>query len=101
VNYILKRAVTAAAEGALSLRGRSVTPHLLRHTTAMDLLQSGVDLTTIRSVLGHASEETTHHYVEANTEMKRAALAKGHHDEAAAIAKYEPPDELFALLESL
>ncbi|MBZ4329706.1 tyrosine-type recombinase/integrase [Corallococcus sp. AS-1-12] len=101
VNHILARAVNEAAAKAPSLRGRSVTPHLLRHTTAMDMLQSGVDLTTIRSVLGHASEETTHHYVEANTEMKRAALAKGQHDEAAALDKYEPPDELLALLEKL
>jgi len=101
VNHILERAVSMAVKNAPSLRGRSVTPHLLRHTTAMDLLQSGVDLTTIRSVLGHASEETTHHYVEANTEMKRAALAKGHHDEAAAMERYEPPDELLALLERL
>lgn len=101
VNHILERAVSEAAKTTLSLRGRSVTPHLLRHTTAMDLLQAGVDLTTIRSVLGHASEETTHHYVEANTEMKRAALAKGQSDEEAAIEKYEPPDELLALLEKL
>jgi site-specific recombinase XerD len=101
VNHILERAVSAAATNAPTLKGRPVTPHLLRHTTAMDLLQSGVDLTTIRSVLGHASEETTHHYVEANTEMKRAALAKGHHDEAAAMERYEPPDELLAFLERL
>jgi site-specific recombinase XerD len=101
VNHILERAVSVAATNAPTLRGRSVTPHLLRHTTAMDLLQAGVDLTTIRSVLGHASEETTHHYVEASTEMKRAALAKGHEDESAAMARYEPPDELLALLEKL
>lgn len=101
VNHILARAVSEAAAKAPSLPGRRVTPHLLRHTTAMDLLQSGVDLTTIRSMLGHASEETTHHYVEANTEMKRAALAKGQHNEAAALDKYEPPDGLLALLEKL
>lgn len=101
VNHILARAVRAATTSAPSLRRRSVTPHLLRHTTAMDLLQAGVDLTTIQSLLGHSSTETTHHYVEANTEMKRAALAKGQHDEEAAMAKYEPSDELLALLERL
>lgn len=101
VTHILARAVNAASERAPSLRGRSVTPHLLRHTNAMGLLQSGVDLPTIQSWLGHASEATTHLYVEANTEMKRAAMAKGQHDEQAALAKYEPPDALLAMLEKL
>lgn len=101
VTHILARAASAATARAPSLGGHRVSPHLLRHTNAMDLLQSGVDLTTIQSWLGHASEATTHLYVEANTEMKRAAMAKGQHNEDAAIAKYEPPDALLALLENL
>src|SRR5215831_4749609 len=101
VNHILARALSTATKTTPSLRRRPVSPHLLRHTMAMSLLQSGVDLVTIASWLGHSSVETTHFYVEANTEMKRAALAKGQHDEHAAIAKYEPPDELLALLEKL
>ena len=55
----------------------------------MHLLQAGVDLTTIQSWLGHASVNTTHHYVEADLEMKRRALA------------HQPTDALLALLESL
>lgn len=100
VNHILARAVGATLRSTPSLRGRSVSPHLLRHTTAMHLLQSGVDIATIQAWLGHSSLDTTHLYIEANTEMKRAALAKGQHDDVT-IEKYEPPDALLALLESL
>jgi integrase/recombinase XerD len=100
VQHILARAVRAATKNAPDLRERSVSPHVLRHTTGMHLLQSGVDLPTIQSWLGHASVTTTHLYVEADLEMKRAALAKGQHDEAA-VAKYEPPDAVLALLENL
>lgn len=101
ITHILARAVKAAAsKTAPGLRVRRVSPHVLRHTNGMHHLQSGVDLATIQSLLGHASIATTHLYVEANTEMKRAALAKGQHDDAA-VTKYEPPDAVLALLEKL
>ncbi len=51
-----------------------MSPHTLRHTTAMHLLQSGVDVTVIALWLGHESTETTHQYVEADLEMKRRML---------------------------
>ena len=51
-------------------------PHTFRHTTAMHLLQSGVELTVIRSWLGHVDIATTHGYVEIDMEMKRKALEK-------------------------
>jgi site-specific recombinase XerD len=51
-----------------------ISPHTFRHTTALHLLQSGVDITVVRSWLGHASIETTHEYVEIDMEAKRAAL---------------------------
>ena len=57
-----------------SLFTRKVTPHTWRHTTAMHLLQSNVDLNMIRSWLGHASIETTNGYVEIDLEMKRKTL---------------------------
>ena len=57
-----------------SLFTRKVTPHTWRHTTAMHLLQSNVDLNMIRSWLGHASIETTNDYVEIDLEMKRKTL---------------------------
>jgi site-specific recombinase XerD len=52
-----------------------VTPHVIRHTTAMHLLQSGVDITTIAAWLGHAQLSTTHGYVEIDLRMKQAAVA--------------------------
>ena len=72
----LRAAVAAAAERCPGLRGKKVSPHTLRHTTAMHLLQSGVDITVIALWLGHESTVTTHHYVEANLAMKDEALAK-------------------------
>jgi len=58
-----------------SLHGRRISPHTLRHTTAMHLLQAGVDLTVIALWLGHESPVTTHGYVEADLSMKERALA--------------------------
>jgi len=59
-----------------SLAKRKLSPHSLRHTAAMHLLQSHVDITTIALWLGHATPATTHHYVELDLTMKRAALQK-------------------------
>lgn len=72
----LQEALGKAAGRCPSLRGKKVSPHTLRHTTAMHLLQSGVDITVIALWLGHESTGTTHHYVEANLAMKDEALAK-------------------------
>ena len=57
-------------------RGRRVTPHVFRHTTAVHLLESGVELNVIRGWLGHASLETTNRYAEINVRTKEAAMAK-------------------------
>jgi hypothetical protein len=59
-----------------TLGERRVSPHTLRHTTAMHLLQSGVDLRAISAMLGHASMITTHHYTQIDLAMKRKALEK-------------------------
>ena len=56
------------------LAKRRLSPHTVRHTTAMHLLQSGVDITVIALWLGHESPVTTHHYVEADLAMKERAL---------------------------
>lgn len=72
----LDRAVAAAAVECPSLAGKPVSPHTLRHTTAMHLLQAGVDVTLIALWLGHESPETTHQYVEADIEMKHRILDK-------------------------
>lgn len=70
----LQRAVSTASERCPSLRQKRVSPHTLRHTTAMHLLQAGVDITVIALWLGHESSETTHQYVEADLDMKRNVL---------------------------
>jgi site-specific recombinase XerD len=70
----LALAVETAAESCPGLRSKSVSPHTIRHTTAMHLLQSGVDLTVIALWLGHESPESTHQYVEADLKMKEEVL---------------------------
>lgn len=70
----LQRALSTAADRCPSLRSKNASPHTLRHTTAMHLLQAGVDVTVIALWLGHESSDTTHHYVEADLEMKRRTL---------------------------
>ena len=96
----IRRAIEQAATSRPSLAERVISPHTLRHTTAMHLLQSGVDLTTIQSWLGHVSVDTTNHYLEADVEMKRQALAKCDIPEAVPM-RYQPSDELLELLERL
>ena len=72
--HIIRRRVAAAADTCPSLMTRKISPHTLRHTTAMHLLQYDVELNMIRSWLGHSSIETTHGYVEIDLEMKRKTL---------------------------
>jgi site-specific recombinase XerD len=74
LRYIVAHRAAEAATVCPSLLTRRVTPHTWRHTTAMHLLQSNVDLSMIRSWLGHASIETTNSYVEIDLEMKRKTL---------------------------
>jgi site-specific recombinase XerD len=74
LRHIIAHRVAEGAKVCPSLFTRKVTPHTWRHTTAMHLLQSNVDLNMIRSWLGHASIETTHGYVEIDLEMKRKTL---------------------------
>jgi integrase/recombinase XerD len=74
VEYRLNLAVNTAARNCHSLAARGVSPHTIRHTTAMHLLQSGVDISVIAIWLGHESIVTTHMYLEADLEMKGKAL---------------------------
>ena len=74
LRYIIAQYIAKAAKSCPSLLTRHITPHSFRHTTAMHLLQSGVELNMIRSWLGHASIETTHRYIEIDLEMKRRTL---------------------------
>jgi site-specific recombinase XerD len=72
--FRLRQYVKAAITKTPSLADKRVTPHLFRHTTAVHLVAAGVDMTVIRSWLGHAGLETTNHYAQANLETKRKAL---------------------------
>ncbi len=96
----LRLAVTAAAKKLPALRKKRVSPHTFRHTTAMHLLQAGVDITIIALWLGHESPATTHQYVEADLAMKEAALKKLQSPSTGKV-RYRPTDELLAFLETL
>lgn len=72
--HLLAKHVRAAATRLPSLGRRRITPHVLRHSCAVALLQAGVDLTVIRDYLGHVSVATTSRYVSSNLEMKRTVL---------------------------
>ena len=72
--YLLQKYVRLAAKTSPSPRLRRVTPHMLRHSCAVALLQAGVDITVIRDYLGHASVSTTSRYTTTNLEMKRQVL---------------------------
>ena len=76
VRYLLRKYVRMACSAAPTLAAKRVHPHTMRHSTAVHLLQAGVDLVTISHWLGHASVETTNRYAAVNLETKRAALAK-------------------------
>ncbi|WP_333879366.1 tyrosine-type recombinase/integrase [Methylobacter sp.] len=94
-------AVNLAANQCPQLQGRSVTPHTLRHTTAMHLLQAGVDITIIALWLGHESPVTTHGYIEADLSMKERALAKIALPPEIGQVRYHPSDDLLRFLEGL
>jgi len=72
---LVHRTVEQASQSLPSLKAKRISPHCLRHTCAVHLLRSGVDINTIRAWLGHVSLDTTHIYAEVDLEMKANALA--------------------------
>ena len=72
--FRLREYVNKAAQDVPTLSSKRITPHVFRHTTAVHLVAAGVDVTVIRSWLGHAHLDTTNHYAQANLETKRKAL---------------------------
>jgi len=76
IRHILARCLDLACENAPNLRKKRLHPHSVRHSTAVALLKSGVDLSTISHFLGHASPTTTYRYAKVDLEMKRQAIAK-------------------------
>lgn len=96
----LALAITAATMQCPRLAGRRISPHSWRHTTAMHLLQAGVDITVIALWLGHESPVTTHGYVEADLAMKERALDTLAPPETKR-KRYRPSDAVLKFLESL
>jgi len=74
IHALVARTVDRAAATVPSLRDKQISPHSIRHTTAVHLLRAGVDINTIRAWLGHVSLETTNRYAEVDLEMKAQAL---------------------------
>jgi len=100
VTQRLNIAVAHAAQTVKSLSKRNISPHTIRHTTAMHLLQSGVAFNVIALWLGHESTTTTHRYVEADLAMKSKALARLQAPETTN-CRYHPDDTLMLFLQAL
>jgi site-specific recombinase XerD len=100
VTQRLSLAVTRAKAEQPSLVNKRVSPHTLRHTSAMHLLQSGVPFNVIALWLGHESTTTTHRYVEADLAMKEKALARLEEPDTK-MGRYKAPDSLLRFLQTL
>jgi len=101
VQYLLGKYVKIARAQCTSLRQKRISPHVLRHTAAMELLQSGVDCSVIALWLGHESMETTQVYLHAHMALKEAALAKVPATKGRPNGRYRPPDRLLQFLHAL
>jgi site-specific recombinase XerD len=100
VALLVAKHARAAAHHCPSLGSKSVTPHVLRHTCAMQLLAAGVDTSVIALWLGHESVETTQIYLHADLAIKERALARTAPLDTRP-GRYRPPDPLLAFLEAL
>ena len=100
VAWLLAKHAALAAQGCPSLLGKHLTPHVLRHTAAMQLLNSGIDTSVIALWLGHESVATTQIYLHADLALKEKALARIAPPNTTP-GRYRPPDTLLAFLEAL
>jgi integrase len=97
---LVRKHVAAAAARCPSLAEKKITPHTLRHSTAMELLRRGVDRSVIALWLGHECMDTTQIYLHADMQLKEQALAYAA-PLGVAPGRYQPEDALLAFLESL
>lgn len=101
VQYLLAKHVATAAAQCASLHSKRVTPHVLRHTAAMNLLHHGVDCTVIALWLGHEQVETTQMYLHASLDMKERTLEKIDPYTTPGTGRFRPDDKLLDFLNSL
>lgn len=100
VAHLLTKHVAAAAQTCRSLQNKTITPHTLRHTAAMNLLHAGVDVTVIALWLGHESPTTTRIYLHADMALKEQAIARTAPPDTET-PRYQAPDALLAFLDQL
>lgn len=100
VQHALAKHVAAAQRACASLAKKRVTPHVLRHTAAMELLQAGVDRALISIWLGHEALESTQVYLDADLSLKEAILAKMNPPQSKP-GRYRPDDQLLNFLKGL
>jgi integrase/recombinase XerD len=100
IEHRLAHYTAQATDRCPSLHGKTITAHVLRHTTAMRLLHAGVDTSVIALWLGHVSVETTQIYLHADLTLKEQALARTRPPNGRT-GRYQPPDRLLAWLEAL
>lgn len=101
VQYLLAKYVAIAADRCPSLRTKRVSPHVLRHSAAMELLDAGVDTTVISLWLGHESTRSTQPYLHAHLAITEAALAKVKPFDGQATRRFKADDGLLAFLDGL
>ena len=100
VELRLKEAVKIASKTCISLKKKKVSPHVIRHTTALHLLHAGVDLSVVALWLGHENINTTHHYIEVDLATKEKALGKMNAPNIR-LPKYKPTKNFLAFLDKL
>ena len=100
VQYLVSKYVVVAQQTCATLKNKRVTPHVLRHSAAMELLQAGVDRAVIALWLGHESVETTQIYLDADLAIKEQALQKATPIEGRAL-RFRQDDELLTFLKNL
>lgn len=100
VERLVKKHAATAARTHPALTGRTITPHTLRHSAAMNLLHAGVDITVIALWLGHESPTTTRAYLHADMQLKENAIARTAPPDTTP-GRYQPTDTLLAFLAQL
>jgi len=100
VQYLVRKYTQVAAVRCPTLRGKRVSPHVLRHSAAMELLAAGVDSSVIALWLGHESVNTTQIYLHAHLALKEAALARTTPPNVRP-GRFRPDDQLLAFLSAL